>query len=245
MSCLTANPKPAQQKPLFIHNLTVTQSRYTFWSISFKTLSALIQIITHTGKVNNEPTLWLQLLQEGASNILVRKPGWDEADYEMLLLGANPSCYPYLIIADHPRLCERYGLMGVHFGEAIRGNVTHEELQQYQQNGWLLSTSIHSVQTLPVVSNIWGQLLLSPVFDSISKAGYKAAFDKDFRLYKDGYAGNVLALGGIDQHTANKARHMQFDGIALHGAIWQQPERAVRTFINIRDAWSDNSFSSS
>lgn len=163
----------------------------------------------------------------------------------MLLLGANPSCYPSLIIADHPTLCERYGLMGVHFGEAARGTVTQEDLLSYQQKGWLLSTSIHSAQTLHIVSNIWHQLLLSPVFDSISKAGYMAAFDKNFRLEKDGYTGSVLALGGIDQHNADKARHMQFDGIALHGAIWQQPEHALRNFIRIRDAWSRNSFSSS
>lgn len=205
----------------------------------------MIQVITHTGNIKHETTLWLQLLQHGATSILVRKPGWDEADYEMLLLGANPSCYPSLIIADHPALCERYGLMGVHFGEAIRGSVSQQDLLTYQQKGWVLSTSIHSTLTLPVVSNRWNQVLLSPVFDSISKAGYRAAFDKNFRLEKDGYAGNVIALGGIDQHTADKARHMQFDGIALLGAIWQQPEHAVRNFINIRDAWSRNSFSSS
>lgn len=205
----------------------------------------MIQIITHTGKINHEPALWLQLLQAGADSILVRKPGWQEADYEMLLLDTNPSCYPHLIIADHPGLCERYGLSGIHFGEAIRGAISQEELQRYQQSGCLLSTSVHSIHTLPVVSNVWNQLLLSPVFDSISKAGYMAAFDTNFRLEKDGYKGNVIALGGINQQTADKARHMRFDGIALHGAIWQHPDRALRTFISIRDAWSGNSFSSS
>lgn len=210
-----------------------------------QTPKTLIQIITHTGKIAHETTLWRQLLQEGADSILVRKPGWQEADYEMLLLSADLSCFPHLIIADHPLLCERYGLQGVHFGEAMRGNVTPEQLNSYHEKGWLLSTSIHSVQTLHVVSNLWGQLLLSPVFDSISKAGHMAAFDKSFRLEKDGYAGNVLALGGVDQHNADLARHMQFDGIALHGAIWQKPERALRNFIRIRDAWSGNSFSSS
>jgi thiamine-phosphate pyrophosphorylase len=207
--------------------------------------NTLIQIITHTGKINHEPTLWLQLLQAGADSILVRKPGWQESDYEMLLLDTNPSCYPYLIIADHPVLCERYGLLGIHFGEAIRGSISQEELQRFQQLGCILSTSIHSIHTLQVVSNVWNQLLLSPVFDSISKAGYKAAFDTNFRLEKDGYKGNVIALGGINQQTADKARNMHFDGIALHGAIWQHPEHAVRTFISIRDAWSGNSFSSS
>ena len=207
--------------------------------------NALIQIITHTGQLQDETTLWAQLLAEGADSILVRKPGWQEADYEMLLLQTDPSCYPKLIIADHPVLCERYGLLGIHFGEALRGYIKPETMLSYQQRGLLLSTSIHSAQTVQNVSNSWSQLLLSPVFDSISKAGYVAAFDKNFRLNKDCYEGNVIALGGIDQHNADQARRMLFDGIALHDALWQKPERAVRTFRHFRDNWLRNSFSSS
>jgi thiamine-phosphate pyrophosphorylase len=197
----------------------------------------LIQIITHTQNIPGETIIWQQLLEEGADSILVRKPGWQEADYELLLAQADPSCYPRLMIAEHAALCERFGLQGLHFGEAARGNITEEDINGYQQKGWTLSTSIHSAETLQVASNNWNNLLLSPVFDSISKKGYPAAFNENFRLDKDGFKGNVLALGGINDTTAGKARNMQFDGIALLGAVWEKPEGAVKAFCRIRDIW--------
>lgn len=200
----------------------------------------MIQVITHTGNIPEETKIWEQLLQEGADSILVRKPGWQEADYASLLSRTNTGCYPKLMIADHVPLCERYGLQGLHFGEAVRGNITAEQLNSYQQKGWLLSTSIHSVHTLHVISKNWNQLLLSPVFDSISKKGYRSAFEENFRLNKAGFEGNVLALGGINDTTAGKARDMQFDGIALLGAIWENPENAVSEFCRIRDTWRKN-----
>lgn len=196
----------------------------------------MIQIITHTSNIPNETKIWEQLLNEGADSILLRKPGWLEADYESLLLQTDAACYPKLIIADHAGLCERYGLQGLHLGEAARAKKPDGDYQK----GWLLSSSIHSEDTLRVISNDWGQLLLSPVFDSISKKGYRAAFTENFRLDKNGFKGNVLALGGINDITAAKARIMQFDGIALLGAIWENPEKAVSQFCNIRNIWRKN-----
>lgn len=166
------------------------------------------------------------------------------ADYEMLLLQADPACYPKLMIAEYPLLCERYGLLGLHLSEAMRGAVLPAQLAGYRQQGWQLSTSIHSAETLQLASNTWTQLFLGPVFNSISKPGYNGTMDTDFRLDKNGYHGEVLALGGIDHITAGLARRMRFDGIALLGAIWQKPEKAVRNFCRIRDLWKGTSLTS-
>lgn len=197
----------------------------------------LIQIISHTGIIPDETIIWEQLLDEGADSILVRKPGLPLSGYETLIQQVAPAYRNRLMIAEHATLCERYGLQGVHFGEAARADLSAEQLNSYEEHHWLLSTSIHSADTLHVTSNAWGQLLLSPVFNSISKPGYTAAFDSSFRLDKDGFEGNVLALGGISDATAAKAREMQFDGIALLGAIWENPSDAVEEFCRIRDIW--------
>lgn len=197
----------------------------------------MIQIITHSTFLPEETSYWQLLLAEGADSILVRKPGWPETDYEQLLQEADPSCYSRLMIAGHPALCEKYGLQGVHFNEAGRGLITSDQIARFRQRGWRLSTSIHAAETLQVASNDWDQLLLAPVFDSISKPGYNSTFREGFRLSKDGYKGQVLALGGIDHTTTAKARNMQFDGIALLGAIWQEPAIAVSNFRRIRDIW--------
>ena len=200
----------------------------------------MIQVITDTGHVPGETDIWLQLLHEGASGILVRKPGWQQADYERLLSQADPACYPKLMIAAQPRLCGQFNLQGLHFGEIARGHITDADISSYQAKGWSLSTSIHSTATIQVISNSWDQLLLGPVFNSISKQGHMAVFDENFRLHKEGFSGKVLALGGVNETNAGKARTMQFDGIALLGAVWGQPENAVKEFCRIRDSWRKN-----
>jgi thiamine-phosphate pyrophosphorylase len=203
----------------------------------------MIQVITHTDTIPGETAIWEQLLDEGADSILLRKPGLQEADYEQLLLQVHPAYYNRLMISGHASLCRRYGLQGVHFGEAARASIPPEQMLSYLQENWLLSTSIHSVDTLLLASRGWDLLLLSPVFDSISKKGYLSAFDESFRLDKDGFEGTVLALGGVNNTTAAKAKEMLFDGIALLGAIWDRPENAVTEFCNIRDTWYNHSIS--
>ncbi|MVT07024.1 thiamine phosphate synthase [Chitinophaga tropicalis] len=200
----------------------------------------MIRIITYPGHFPGETALWLQLLNAGADSILLRKPGWQEADYEALLQQADPACYNRLIIAGLPSLCERYNLRGLHFSETARSMLSAEQLHSYQSNGWILSTSIHSIQTLKIISDDWSQLFLSPVFNSISKQAYPGIFSKDFRLDKNSYKGQVLALGGVDQHTAAIAHTMQFDGIALLGAIWLQPGKAIENFCQIKDVWKQS-----
>lgn len=197
----------------------------------------MIRIITHHTHLPGETDIWLQLLNAGADSILLRKPGWQEAEYEALLCQADPACYSKLLIATHATLCERYHLRGLHFRESARNMLSQEQLSSYTSKGWQLSTSVHSVQTLQLLGNDWSQVLLAPVFDSISKQHHRAAFGGNFRLEKGGYNGLVLALGGVDHITAGTARNMQFDGIALLGAIWMQPEQALKNFCQIRDSW--------
>lgn len=198
----------------------------------------MIQVLTHSTHLPGETRYWRQLLDAGADSILLRKPGWTAGDYEQLLLEADVTCYSKIMIAGHPLLCEKYGLQGIHFSENAGNQLTATTLSLFREQGWRLSTSVHTIPVLQSAADHWDQLLLAPVFDSISKPGHNSAFGEDFRLFRGAYQGRVLALGGIDRTTAAKARNMQFDGIALLGAIWQEPATAISRFSHIRDIWN-------
>jgi thiamine monophosphate synthase len=66
-------------------------------------------------------------------------------------------------------------------------------------------------------------VFLSPVFDSISKEGYRAAFSHE-ELLRASEAGlinaKVIALGGIDATTLPLLKPYKFGGIGVLGAIW-------------------------
>lgn len=70
-------------------------------------------------------------------------------------------------------------------------------------------------------------ILLSPVFDSISKHEYKSKFSKE--ELKTGIAEwrvracpmpTLYALGGIDAENINELAELGFDGAAVLGAVW-------------------------
>jgi thiamine-phosphate pyrophosphorylase len=66
---------------------------------------------------------------------------------------------------------------------------------------------------------------LSPVFDSISKAGYNSGFT--YATLKEAskkgiIEGNVIALGGISTSNIASIVDMGFGGVAVLGAVWNR-----------------------
>ena len=75
---------------------------------------------------------------------------------------------------------------------------------------------------------------LSPVFDSISKFGYKAKYNiqelkegiaawRDFQK-KENRSQKLFALGGVDSENIAELESLGFDGAAVLGAVWHSPD---------------------
>ena len=94
-----------------------------------------------------------------------------------------------------------------------------------------MSSAVHRLEALPAIGDGFDYLLLSPVFDSISKPGYRAAFAHD-RLQRSLRRTDqaVMALGGVDADRIATTAMLGFDGVAVLGAVWRSaaPEAAAR-----------------
>ena len=200
----------------------------------------MVLVITHPTPIPDETLIWKDLLDAGADALLLRRPHWDAAACSQALEQLDPACYQRTLVAQHWELYQRFGLMGVHLSEILRNSTPVPELDNWRGKGCLLSTGIRDAAALPQAKAPWDFLLLSPVFDSISKPGYKGRFRDGFQLQRKGCQAKVLALGGVDRHNAAQARQMGFDGIALLGAIWQHPAKAAEQLHTIRKQWNMN-----
>jgi thiamine monophosphate synthase len=103
------------------------------------------------------------------------------------------------------------------------------------------STGIHTATEITYTSTRYSTLLLSPVFDSISKTGYHGRAggmltNKDHRP--------VLALGGVNHTNIILLKQWQFDGAALLGAIWKTPAKAVENYYRIQQLWNKSDLTS-
>jgi len=94
--------------------------------------------------------------------------------------------------------------------------------------------SAHSFEELEKIGENAEICFLSPVFDSISKFGYKAKFSKDelkegisaWRNFqkKESRKQKLYALGGVESGNIAGLAELGFDGAAVLGAVWHNPD---------------------
>ncbi len=178
-------------------------------------------VITREEFTAEEPETILRLLDGGIDRIHLRKPAATEPELRRLIESLPATCYPHLSLHDHLPLAAEYGLGGVHLNgrnpmppAGFRG---------------VVSRSCHTLGELAESAPTTGYRFLSPIFDSISKSGYQAAFS-DATL-RDAAARGVidvrtLALGGVTPARLPQVRAWGFGGAALLGCIWRDTSPA-------------------
>ena len=181
-------------------------------------------LITLPRILKNEAETLAALCGAGVSIIHIRKPEASEPEIEELLktlqaLGADMS---RLTIHYNEPLARKYGLGGVH--------LRIEELLAGAGEGLRRSCSAHGWTEAERAATDADYVFLSPLFDSISKPGYRSAIDpaeaaERLRRRK----GRIVALGGIRPANIARVRRIGFDGAAVLGAAWSADEKAVNT----------------
>lgn len=166
-------------------------------------------------------TAWaLAMLEAGVSRLHVRKPECDAhrvASYLEPLVGAGFA--HRLVVHGHHMTALEMGVRCLHFTAAMR--CAHAE-GEYSSCG--RTTSTHSVQELLGLDAGWDYAFLSPIFPSISKPGYQGHFSAhELRAATQQDLCRVVALGGIDENTLPQLPGLGFHGVAMLGALWQQP----------------------
>lgn len=84
--------------------------------------------------------------------------------------------------------------------------------------------SCHSFEEVEALDGQLPYCFLSPIFDSISKRGYHAKFDKNElkAFLKKKRTIKVIGLGGITAENYTELLDLGFDGGAFLGSIWEK-----------------------
>ncbi|MDE6276890.1 MAG: thiamine phosphate synthase [Muribaculaceae bacterium] len=151
-----------------------------------------------------------RLLDCGWSRVHIRKPEASPDELRGLIEAIPPQYYPRLSLHDRFDLALAYGLGGVHLN--MRNPLP--------PHGWkgLVSRSCHSLEELAQFAAL-DYLTLSPVFDSISKPGYKSAFGS--AALSSTSLKNVYALGGVSFSRLRELELLGFEGAAMLSEAWQ------------------------
>ena len=171
--------------------------------------------ITPPGIVCREVFIIKSLLQSGVSIVHLRKPEAGIGKCRKLLAELDGEERRKIVIHDYPQLYEEFYLKGIH----VNKNITS---LPHGYKG-LRTRSCHSFEEVKRYKDEYDYLFLSPIFDSISKIGYKSAFSKE-QLLKASEEGiideKVVALGGITFDKIPFLEELGFGGVAMSGGIY-------------------------
>ena len=163
---------------------------------------------------NDEAAFIRRLFESGFDIVHLRKPEADINYCRALLEKFTEEERKKIVVHDYHILYEEFSLKGIHINKNI---MTLPEGYQ-----GLKTRSCHSLEEVKMYKNDFDYVFLSPIFDSISKVGYKSAFDEDV-LWKAREQGiideKVVALGGVTFEKIPYLKELKFGGAAMMGSL--------------------------
>jgi thiamine-phosphate pyrophosphorylase len=199
-----------------------------------------IVVITDHQETENEAEKITALFEEGLQILHFRKPDCGIENYERMLKSIPSKYYKRIVLHSHYKLIEKYNLRGIHltgkYKELIDEKMQAELFRTVSKRRITISTSMHSLEE--VKNNKWkyNYIFLSPVFDSISKEGYRSKFDlKEIKSFLSSYNASpkLMALGGVTETNVKTIREIGFAGLVLMGSIWKSGN-SLETFKQIK-----------
>lgn len=204
--------------------------------------------ITYPDSVPDEAA-WIErmLLTGAADRVHIRKPTWDATRIEALISAIPAYLRPRLSIHDHFELATALSV-GIHLNRrnplppagrvAVISRSCHtiDELRYRER----LHDGINGSRSHELSQPNCRYYFLSPIFNSISKPGYHAAFTPGTlqRASDDGLLGDdIIALGGVRPDNLVQIENMGFGGAAFLGAAWENPAQFISA---MRTDLSDN-----
>lgn len=171
-------------------------------------------VVTMPTPVESECELIELLLREGVDCVHYRKPEMPAKAMQAGLERIAPSLRSRLTLHDNFELAGMVG--GIHLNSRNR--------DVPQGFGGRISTSCHSLDELRLIADNYDYAFLSPIFDSVSKQGYKSAFT--IESLRAGAAQGLIgkrtyALGGVGCDNINIIKQIGFGGVAVLGNVWQ------------------------
>lgn len=157
------------------------------------------------------------LFEEGLDLLHLRKPNTEPVYSERLLSLLSKDYLSHIVTHDHFYLKDEFGLYGIHLNSR-----NPEHPVNYKGH---VSKSFHDLDTLKREKKNYTYTFLSPIYNSISKPNYLAAFTPE-QLRNAAARGiidrKVMALGGINEKVMGDIKILGFGGAVILGDLWNR-----------------------
>ncbi len=181
-----------------------------------------------------------RFFKAGLKTLHIRKPDYS-TEQMMEFIEKIPEKYRNrLVIHSHHELAIQYKLKGIHITEGHRKEkgMLNVKLFFYKilRPKLTISTSFHSLNSFKKAKRKYDYVILSPVFESISKKDHKPTYTLakiQETLQNTNY--KVVGVGGMDEDKIQTAKQMGFYAVGLLGGIWKDefPEEKLKRILEL------------
>ncbi len=190
-------------------------------------ISSETEILDEASKIN-------QLFSVGMTLFHLRKPFASRKQCKRLITAIDAQYHQYIMLHQFYDLVAEFQVKGVHLKEGFRDVLQDKGsdfTQKFQREGFCVSASFHTREKLEACTIPFDYFLLSPVFDSLSKKGYKGKGFDVSNSHK-----TIVGLGGITEKTIPSMERLGYKGMAVLGAVWGT-ENPVLGFKKIKESY--------
>lgn len=187
-------------------------------------------VITSPGAIEQEQQVCAEMFEFGLEALHLRKPEASRCELRNWLEALPEQYHNRVMLHTHHALAQEFAVKGLHFREADRATAATTA-----KSNLTFSTSFHTLEDILQHHIQFDYAFLSPVFQSISKKDYPAAFAIDeLKKTLPKTTLPIVALGGIKPDKLPQVQELGFAGAAVLGTIWEQPEpvEAYRSLLN-------------
>lgn len=171
--------------------------------------------------IYDQEVYWVnQLFKSGIDLLHIRKYGLQDSQLIDYVNSIDAIYRDKLVLHSHNHLSSLLNINRLHIREVDRTKGIHGQFIKNKT----LSTSVHNINDFNNLEPFWNYALLSPMFPSISKPGYGTSTTILSQLGdRTNIEVKLIGLGGIKMENVNEVRKENLDGVALLGAIWNNP----------------------
>ncbi|MCC6690840.1 MAG: thiamine phosphate synthase [Bacteroidia bacterium] len=199
-------------------------------------------VISPEDDTEGEVDVLCKIIKLGLQLFHLRKENRTDFEIEKYINSIPVEFHNRIVLHSNFNLAQKYNLKGIHLNE--RNKINFENFKKFK----IVSASFHSVKEIEDNKLTYEYVFLSPVFDSISKAGYKSKFDRDtlesfFNLKKHQSKSllKVIALGGVCLENILYTKMLGFSGAAIMGGLWKT-NNPVKAFLELQSKVRDTVF---
>jgi len=194
----------------------------------------MLLIVSSSKNLKDESSTINSLFVEGLSLFHLRKPEASLEKLRFILKGVKNDFVSRIVLHQEHQLANEFGIKRIHFKENERLKLTENDYQRMKKDAFIYSTSIHSYDDYLKLNDCFEYAFYGPVFESISKVGYKPKEELK-TLPKKNAKVKLIGIGGVTASNFNKVLEKKFDGVAFCGTIWKS-ENVLETFKDIQNA---------